>query len=381
VTLSTGADNVLNGAEAAQGLTVTGTVEPGSSVMVRLGSGTARAASVAADGTWTLTIPPGDVPAGESSVTLTAVATDRVGNTATLSEQVAVDTVVRSFARTGGPIAGDGVLNGAEAAAGLPFTGTAEAGASVVVRLSNGASRTVTADASGQWQVTFASAELPRGEAGASVTMTATDRAGNVATLTEAFRVDTVAPGSPEVVSFFRDGNGLRGIGTESTTDTYTFARVDATGSPQTIGAIRSEDTIFNETNFRFTSQVPDGSYLVINTADAAGNNSSTLLIVDNTNATQVALDRPALAGFDFSAIDLSFAPDARMTIDAQTLRGLTGPDATLLVKGGADDTVTLVGGTETGQTRVIDGQRYDVYTLGDTGATVLLDDDIRPVI
>lgn len=380
-TLSTGADSVLSAAEAAQGLTVTGTVEPGSVVMLRLGDGPARAASVAADGSWTVTIPPGDIPAGEALVTLTATATDRVGNSATLTEQVAVDTVVRSFARTGGPIAGDGILNAAEAAAGLPLSGTAEPGASVTLRLSNGATRSVTADAAGQWQVTFASADLPRGETGASVTITAIDRAGNLATLTEAFAVDTIAPGSPEVISFFRDANGLRGIGTESTTDSYAFARIDATGAALPLGAIRSEDTVFGETNFRFTSQVPDGSYLVIHTADAAGNQSSTLLVVDNTNATQVALDRPGLAGFDLAAIDLTFAPDARMTIDAQTLRSLTGPDATLLVKGGADDTVTLTGGVASGPSRLIDGQGHTLYALGDTGAAVLLDDDIRAVI
>lgn len=377
-TLSTGDDNVLNAAESAQGLTVTGIVEPGSTVMVRLGSGMARAASVAADGSWSLTIPPGDIPAGEATVSLTAVATDRVGNSATLTENVAVDQVVRSFARTGGPIGGDGTLNAAEVAAGLPVGGTAEPGASITVSLSNGATRTTQADASGNWTVTFASADLPRGELNATATVTATDRAGNTSTLTEAFRVDTVSPGSPEVVSFSRDGDGLRGIGTEATDDIYAFARVDANGGAQPMNAFRSDDPVFGETNFRFSTPVPDGSYLVINTADGAGNNSSTLLIVDNTNAAQVSLSRPGLAGFDLSAIDLSFAPQAQMTIDSQTLQELTGPGQTLMVKGGADDSVTLTGATATGESRVIDGDRYTIFTLGDTGGTVLIDDQIR---
>ena len=346
--------------------------------MVRLGSGMARAATVATDGSWSLTIPPGDIPAGEATVALTAVATDRVGNSATLTENVAVDRVVRSFARTGGPIGGDGILNAAEVAAGLPVGGTAEPGASITVRLSNGSTRTTQSDASGNWVVTFAAADLPRGELNATATVTATDRAGNTSTLTEAFRVDTVSPGSPEVVSFSRDGNGLRGIGTETTDDIYAFARVDTNGAAQPMNVIRSDDPVFGETNFRFTAPVPDGSYLVINTADGAGNNSSTLLIVDNTNAAQVSLGRPGLAGFDLSAIDLSFAPEARMTIDSQTLQALTGPDRTLIVKGGADDSVTLTGATATGESRVIDGDRYTIFTLGDTGGTVLIDDQIR---
>jgi hypothetical protein len=382
-TLSSGADSVLNATEAAQGLTVTGTVESGSSVMVRFGSGVARAASVTAEGLWSLTIPPGEVPLGKSNVSLTVVATDRLGNTATLTEEVAIDTVVRSFTRSGGSFAGDGVLNLAEATAGMPINGTAEAGTTIVVGVSNGSTRTVTADASGQWQVTLTSADLPRGEASATLTMTATSREGNVAVLTEDFRLDTLPPIAPSIVgvSSLPDGSGVGRLVTETTADLSTFARVDATGLSQGIGATVSKDLEFNETLYRFTSQVPDGSYLVINTADAAGNTSSTLLIPVNTGATQVSLDRPGLAGFDFSMIDLSFEDDARMTIDARTLRNLTGPDETLLVKGGADDTVTLLGSTATGQSRVFDGQAYDIYTLGDTGATVLLDHDIRHLI
>ncbi|MFN4157620.1 MAG: Ig-like domain-containing protein [Gemmobacter sp.] len=379
--LSTGADDVLNAAEAAQGLTVTGTVEPGSSVMVRFGSGVPRAATVAADGTWTVTIPPGEIPAGENNVTLTATATDRVGNTASHTESVRVDTIVTPFTRSGGAIGGDGILNAVEVQAGLPLGGTAEAGATVVVKLSSGAEKTAIANAAGQWSVTFTAADLPRGELNVQATITATDRAGNTASLTEAFRVDTVAPGSPEVLSFSRDANGLRGIGTEATSDAYSFVRIDQTGTQNTIQASRTDDAQYNETNFRFASTVPDGSYLVVNTADAAGNQSSTLLVVDNTNAPTVNLGRGGLANFDFTAIDLSFAPDARMTITEAQLRDLTGPDNRLMVKGGADDTVTMVNATATGASEVIDGQRYAIYTLGSSGATLLLDDDIRTVI
>ncbi|QYK42267.1 MAG: Ig-like domain-containing protein [Paracoccaceae bacterium] len=381
VGLSTGADDVLNGVEAASGLTVTGTVEPGSTVMVRFGSGSSRPASVAADGTWTVTIPPGDIPAGENAVTLTATATDRVGNTATMTETVQVDTLVTPFTRTGGPIGGDGVLNAVEVQAGLPLGGTAEPGSTVVVRLSTGAEKTAVATAGGTWSVLFGAADLPQGERNVSATITATDRAGNTATLTEAFAVDTVAPGSPDVLSFSRDANGLRGIGTEATSDTYAFTRIDQNGNQQTINATRTDDTLFDETNFRFASTVPDGSYLVINTSDAAGNQSSTLLIVDNTNAPTVNLGRGGLANFDFSAIDLTFAPDARLTITETQLRDLTGPEDRLVIKGGNDDVVTMVGATATGASEMIDGQRYTIYTLGSSGATLLLDDDIRTTI
>ena len=42
---------------------------------------------------------------------LTAVATDRVGNTSTLTENVTVDTLVTNFGATGGPIAGHHEVN------------------------------------------------------------------------------------------------------------------------------------------------------------------------------------------------------------------------------------------------------------------------------
>ena len=377
-TLSTGSDNVLNAAEAGNGLTVTGTVEPGSSVMVKFGDGSAHAATVAADGTWTLTIPANEIPPGESKVTMTATATDMYGNTATLSEQVTVDTVVRDFARTGGVIGGDGMLNGDEVAAGVTFHGTVEPDSTVVVRLGNGETITTTATHSGTWTVTFASSVVPHGEVNSSVTVSATDLAGNTASFTEAFVIDTTAPGSPEVVSFSRDATGLRGIGTQTSDDALTFTQIDENGHTSTVNAIRSEDTVFHETNFRFGETVPDGSYLVINTQDVSGNESSTLLIVDNTSAPNVDLDRAGLSNFDFSAIDLTFAPEADLTITESQLLSLTGADHQLLIKGGADDTVTLVDGVATGQTSVVDGETYQIYTLGITGASVLVDDDIN---
>ena len=377
-TLSTGTDTVVNAVEAAQGLTVTGMVEAGSTVVVRFGTGPAHNALVNAAGSWSLTIPASEIPSGEGAVTLTATATDRVGNVSTLSEQVAVDTLVRNFARTGGEISGDGMVNAEEAAAGLTLTGTVEPGASVVLRLSNGETATATVGSDGNWSAFFAPGQIPRGEnVATTVTMTATDRAGNVTTLSDSFVADTVAPGSPEVISFSRDSSGLRAIGTETTEDTYTFARIDASGNTTSVAATRTEDTVFNETNFRFASTVPDGSYLVVNTADLAGNESSTLLIVNNTNALDVNLGRGGLAGFDFTAIDLTFAPEANLTITEAQLRNLTGPDQRLIIKGDIDDTVNLVGGTDAHQTRMIDGQTYKLFTLGTSGASVLVDDDM----
>ena len=377
--MSAGTDNVVNAVEAAAGLTVSGSVEAGSSVQVKFGNGTSRAAVVDANGNWSLTIPAGDIPAGENRVTMTAVATDRVGNTSSLTEQVAVDTIVRNFARTGGTISGDGYVNAEEASRGITFTGTSEPNSKMVVTLASGAVVNTTTGADGLWTATFASADIPRGTSNSSVTVQATDRAGNVATLTDTFAIDTVAPGAPEVTGVNKSTMGtLRGIYTEETADSYAFHEIKANGTTVSVGETHS--TAAGETEFAFARGVPDGSYLVVNTQDAAHNESSTLLIVNNTNAPIVDLNRAGLAMFDLSAIDLTVAPQAQLSITEAQLKAITGPDHSLIIKGGADDVVTLVGGVATGTTKDINGEHYKLYTLG-TGASVLVDDDIHTAL
>jgi large repetitive protein len=384
--VATGADSILNGVEASGGVTVTGTVEAGSTVVVRLGNGSTINATVTGT-TWSAVIPAGQIPAGESTVALRATATDAVGNVSHQDQNVQIDTLVRNFARTGGLIGGDGTMNAEETAAGLVLSGTVEPNATVVIQLGSGASRTVTAGANGLWSVTFAASDLPTGEGSSSVTMTATDVAGNTATLTERFEVDTVGPGAPDVITFERDfraaSSGVRGIGVTTSDDDLSFFKVGATGGPVAIAAtetLNSNDP--TETNYSFGStRVPDGTYLVINTEDAAGNESSTLFIVNNTSSTTVDLNRAGLQGFDFSTIDLSVAPQASLTITEAQIRSLTGADKTLTISGGADDSVTMSGAVDTGNNVTVDGQTYSVYTLGNQGATILLDDDIQKTI
>ena len=368
-------DNTVNFAESQVGLVITGTSTAGAVLNVTL-QGLTQTVTVAQNGTWSVTYPTGTLAGGEYSTSVTATTVDAAGNTSSTTHNYMVDTLVRNFASTGGPIGGDGVVNAAEAAQGITLTGTVEPNSTVTVRLSSGASHTVNATADGTWSATFASSEIPRGELGQTVTIVATDHVGNTSTISRAFDIDTTAPGAPEVVSFGRDSSGLRDIGTVSTDDTYTFSQIDSAGTTTPVQTTRTEDPNYDETNFRFAATVPDGSYLVINTEDTAGNESSTLLIVNNTNAPDVDLSRAGLAAFDFTAIDLTFAPDADLSISADQLRNLTGPDHQLTVKGDADDHVTLIGGVDSGATQTIDGEVYKLYTLG-TGASVLIDDDI----
>ncbi|MCU0800436.1 MAG: Ig-like domain-containing protein [Rhodobacteraceae bacterium] len=381
-TVATGADSVINKVESASGITVTGTVEAGSSVVVRFGTGSAVNATVTGT-TWSAFIPAGQIPAGENTIALQATATDAVGNTAVQTQNVQVDTLVRNFARTGGVIGGDGILNGNEIAAGLTLTGTVEPNATVVVQLANGSSQSATAGANGLWSVTFAAAQLPTGEGTSTVTMTATDRAGNTETLNASFAYDSVAPGAPNVISFDRVVDGVRGVGVVSTADDLSFFKVASSGAATAMTATESQNPAFpGETTYSFGSnRVPDGTYLVINTEDAAQNQSSTLFIVNNTGSSTVDLARTGLQDFDFSTINLHFAASASLTITDAQLRALTGADQKLTIAGGADDTVTMTGAVDTGANVTIASQVYSVYTLGSQGSTILLDDDIQKVI
>ena len=384
-TVNTGADTILNAVEAAGGINVSGTVEANSTVVVKFGSGQNVTATVNGT-TWTAFIPASQIPAGENAVSLVATATDAVGNTAVQTQTVNVDTVVRNFARTGGAIGGDGTLNAVEVAGGLTLNGTVEPNATVVVTLGNGAFKTVTAGANGLWTANFAANQLPTGEGSMAVTMKATDVAGNVATLSDTFAYDTVAPGAPDVITFERDfrvaSSGVRGVGVTTSGDELSFFKVAATGAATELAATQTTAANPGETNYSFgTNRVPDGTYLVINTEDAAGNESSTLFIVNNTSSSTVDLSRAGLQGFDFSTIDLSVAPTASLTITEAQIRSLTGADHKITIAGGADDTVTMTGAVDTGANATIDGNVYSVYTLGNQGTTILLDDDIQKVI
>ncbi|MHA6326135.1 Ig-like domain-containing protein, partial [Roseivivax sp. CAU 1753] len=185
-TAALGGDGTINAAEAAEGVTLTGTTEPGSTVSVSMG-GVTQPATVAEDGSWTVSYAAADLPQGETTLDVTATATDAAGNVATLSDTVAIDTLVSNFAITSTPGGADAIVNAAEAAEGVTLTGTTEPGSTVSVSM-GGVTQSATVAADGSWTVSYAAADLPQGETTLDVTATATDAAGNVATLS-----DTVA--------------------------------------------------------------------------------------------------------------------------------------------------------------------------------------------
>lgn len=382
--LTGAADAVVNAEDAAHDLAVAGTVEIGSRVYVKLGNGEWHTATVDAQGNWTADIPKGEYPATEATLQLQMRAIDALGNEKIITQDVRVDRVVNTLGLSNS-IGGDNVINAIERSNGVVVGGYVEANSTVTVTLPNGTSHTATAGTDGKWSVTFTASELPTGNGiPVDFRVSAQDSVGNTDFFTETVLIDTVAPGSPEIIAVTptKDSNGnatgMRALYTEMTDDHYTFSRVDGSGSVTRLTATETDDTVFGETEYRLNQTVPDGSYLVINNADDAGNSSSTLLIVNTTNAVNVDLGRAGLGQFDFDAVDLSWAPDAQMTITEAQLKDLTGPDNKLIVKGDGLDDVKLDGDFTAGSTQTIDGQTYRIYTLGDNSASILVDTDIN---
>lgn len=184
-----GSDGVVNAAEAAQGIVMTGTVEAGSSVIVKLGN-VSHPATVDANGNWSVTFAPTDIPAGTYTTSMVATATDKAGNTASVSQSVSVDTEAGLLTISPTPVEGDDIVNKAEASDGVAITGTADAGALVQVTMA-GVTHSVRADTNGQWTSFYAAGEVAQGVYTADIKATTTDAAGNTRTATDSVQVDT----------------------------------------------------------------------------------------------------------------------------------------------------------------------------------------------
>ena len=374
------ADNVVNGAERGSGVVLSGSTEPGASVTVTV-EGVTRAASVDAQGNWSVAYGAADLPTGTYATQATVSTTDAAGNTATASKGFKVDTQVDTLATSGDPITADGVLNAAESAAGFTLTGEVEPGSSVTVTM-GGMALIADVAADGAWSVDVPSQAIPSGD-GQEVTMVidATDAAGNTRSITETVAVDNVAPDLPEIASYTRDHTGIRGISLTMSDDDVGIGHVTGSGagtSVDPVGFTETDIAALGETAFTFDQVVPDGSHLVVTSSDAAGNMSGTYLVVDDTTTSAVDMSgAAALGAFEIKSIDLQFAEDSQLTITEAQIVALAQQTDELRVYGGSDDAVTITGATRTGN-RSEDGETFEVYELGD--ATVLIEDDITNV-
>ncbi|MBG4414601.1 BapA prefix-like domain-containing protein [Pseudomonas aeruginosa] len=228
----------------SNGVVISGTAEAGTTVTLTDAGGN-PIGQVTADGSGNWSFTPG-TPLANGTV-IVATATDPTGNT---GPQAA--TTVDAVAPPAPVI---------DPSNGTTISGTAEAGAKVILTDGNGNPiGETTADGSGNW--TFPPA-TPLAN-GTVVNAVAQDPAGNTGPLGST-TVDAVAPNTPVVNP--SNGNLLNGTAEPGSTVTLT----DGNGNP--IG----QTTADGSGNWSFTpgSQLPNGTVVNVTASDAAGNTSA----------------------------------------------------------------------------------------------------------
>ena len=193
-------DNVVNVVEAGDPNTISGTFTTpypvGSRVDVTVGG--KLFANVPVEGTtWSLTLEDADwdgVARGDQSVQVTV--TDGAGNANSASAPVIILIDAPTLAVTT-PFAGDNLLTYDESQTVQTIAGTStnlEAGAPLLVTFPNGRSFNTTIQADGSWTLQLTPADMAGLTAG-TITVQATDRAGNVVTIDGgALTVDLTPP-------------------------------------------------------------------------------------------------------------------------------------------------------------------------------------------
>jgi len=195
-------DNVINAAESAAPVTVTGTAtgdfSVGDTVTLTV-NGADYTGTVDAAGNFSISIP-GSELANDSSVAASITSTDVAGNStiATDTKPYTVDTTAPSIAVTVDDVTADNILSAAESTAPVTLTGSVTgdytAGETVTLTV-NAMDYTGTVDATGAFSIDVPGTELSN-DTNIDASITSTDAAGNAttATATQPYTVDTAAP-------------------------------------------------------------------------------------------------------------------------------------------------------------------------------------------
>ena len=373
-----GPDAIVNFEERKDGIVLHGTADAGSTVVVTF-NGYTHTVTATSAGTWSSNYAVGELPIGnvENNYAVTVKATDTAGNTATTTGTVKLDTWVNNLTHPG-LVETDDVVNKAEASDGITLTGKVEAGSSVVVDF-NGLAHTATVTGT-TWTVTYTGAEIPQGTYDAAITITATDAAGNVRSITDTFVVDTDVPDAPGMEGIGLYDNGVRDIAIDNTDDSITVHSYNS-GSAGTTLIADNGDRYLNgrtgELEFGFDNPVVDGKQLIVTATDDHGNTNSTLLVLDERSTNVVDVTATGIDGFNVGAIDLTFADKSTLSLTKANIDDLSANDNVLVVHGALDDAVTFQGTATMTGTEVIGGETYNVYSVG--GDSVLkIDDDIQ---
>ncbi|MCZ2943735.1 Ig-like domain-containing protein [Acinetobacter baumannii] len=370
---------------------VTGTAEPGSTVTVTYPDGTTATVVAGTDGTWSVPNP-GNLVDGD---TVTATATDPAGNTSGPATAV-VDAVAPTVAL-------DDVLTNDSTPA---LTGTVNDPTATVVVTVDGTDYPAVNNGDGTW--TLADNTLPTLADGPhTITVTATDPAGNAGTDTAVVTIDTTAPNAPAldpinatdpvtgtaeagstVTVTYPDGTTATVVaGTDGSWsvpnpgnlvdgDTVTATATDPAGNTSLPGTgtvsaditapvVALDDVLTNDSTPALTGTVNDPTAIVVVTVDgtdypAVNNGDGTWTLADNTlpaltdgphTITVTATDPAGNAGTDTAVVTIdTTAPNAPVIDPINATDPVTGTaeaGSTVTVTYPDGTTATVVAGTD----------------------------------
>ncbi|RII81639.1 Ig-like domain-containing protein, partial [Neopusillimonas maritima] len=306
------ADNIVNAAESGGDVTVSGSVggdvQDGDTVTVTVNGQTYT--TQVADGAWSVDVAGANL-AADTSIDVSVTTTDAAGNsaTATAEHTYSVDTEVSATIAID-TIAGDDVINAAEAEGDVTLTGTVggdvQDGDTVTITVGeNSYEATVFG---GTWSVSVLGSVLAA-NSNVSASVTITDAAGNStsASTSQGYTVDTEIGASITVNDITSDNviNAAESGG-------------DVTVSGSVGGDVQDGDTVTITVNGQtYTTQVADGAWSVdvagadlaadsainvsVTTTDAAGNTATATAehtySVDTEVSATIAID--TIAGDD----------------------------------------------------------------------------------
>ncbi|MEQ9862622.1 Ig-like domain-containing protein, partial [Pectobacterium cacticida] len=276
-------------AVAEDGTAISGNAEPGSTVTVTDGGGTTLGSAVAnADGSFSVPLTP---PAANGEV-LTVTATDAAGNIS-----VSINTTAPDIT------APDAPTNLVVAEDGTAVSGNTEPGSTVTLTdASDNIIGSAAVDADGSFTISLTPALLN----GESLTVTATDAAGNVSAPTTVAAPDITAPDAPTDLAVAGDGTAVSGNAEPGSTVTVTDANGTTLGS-----AVANADGSFT---VPLTPPAANGEVLTITATDAAGNISESI----NTTAPDItAPDAPTnlVVAEDGTAVSGNAEPGSTVTL------------------------------------------------------------------